>query len=89
MYGVKWRNFKLALVEQKFSTEPVGKLSAQRIINLVTDPQERENIALPYLHSWTAIHFNKLIAEFRTSIRGEPPIPAGAPLEFVPSAKSV
>jgi hypothetical protein len=71
---------------KKFSTEPVGKLSAPRIVNLVTDPQEREDIALPYLHSWTATHFNKLIAEFHASIRYEPLIAAGAPLEFVPSA---
>jgi arylsulfatase len=86
MYGVKWRNFKLVLVEQKYSSEPAGKLSAPRIINLVTDPQERENVAVPYLHSWTAFHFNRILSEFRASAQREPPIPEGAPLEFVPGA---
>ena len=87
MYGVKWRNFKLVLVEQKYSSDPAGKLSAPRIINLVTDPQEREDVAIPYLHSWTAFHFNRILSEFRASVQREPPIPAGAPLEFVPAAK--
>jgi arylsulfatase A-like enzyme len=84
MYGVKWRNFKLVLVEQKYSSDPVGKLSAPRIINLVTDPQERQDVAIPYLHSWTAFHFNRMLSQFRASTMREPPIPAGAPLEFVP-----
>jgi arylsulfatase len=86
LYGVKWRNFKLALVAQRYSTDPVGKLSAPRIINLVADPQEREPISARYLHSWTAAHFNRLLGEFRASVRREPLIPAGAPLDFVPGA---
>jgi arylsulfatase len=84
IYGVKWRNFKLALIEQTYSTDPVGKLASPRIINLVTDPHERESMDLPYLHSWTAAHFNRILGEFKASAEREPPIPAGAPLEFVP-----
>jgi arylsulfatase len=87
IYGVKWRNFKLALVEQKHSTDYVGKLSAPRIINLITDPHEREAMDLPYLHSWTATHFNRILGEFKASTEREPPIPAGASLDFVPSAR--
>jgi hypothetical protein len=67
--------------------EPAGKLAAPRIVNLVTDPHERENVAIPHLHSWTAFHFNRILTEFRASAGREPPIPAGAPLEFVPAAK--
>jgi arylsulfatase A-like enzyme len=47
MYGVKWRNFKLALVVQQYSTDPVGKVSSPRIINVVADPQEREPLNVP------------------------------------------
>ena len=77
IYGVKWSNFKLKLVEQKYSTDPVGKLSSPRIINLIADPQEREPLNLPYVHSWTVAYFNQLLAEFQTSVQREPPIPAG------------
>jgi arylsulfatase len=86
IYGVKWQNFELALVAQKYSTDPVGKLSSPRIINLVTDPQEREPLNLPYLHSWTATHFNRLLGAFQASVQREPLIPAGAPLNYVPTA---
>jgi arylsulfatase len=87
VYGVKWRNFKLAMIEQKFSSDPVGKLSTPRIINLVTDPQEREAVAIPHLHTWTATHFMRILGEFQASTKREPPVPASAPLEFVPGAK--
>jgi arylsulfatase len=85
LYGVKWRNFKLALVVQKYGTDPVAKLSTPRIINLVADPQEREPLNLPYMHSWTVTHFNRLLGEFQASVRREPLIPQGAALHFVPS----
>jgi arylsulfatase A-like enzyme len=86
VYGVKWRNFKLVLTEQKYSTDPVSKLSARKIINLITDPHEREGMDLPYLHSWTAWHFNRILGEYLASTQREPPIPPRAPLEFEPPA---
>jgi arylsulfatase len=86
LYGVKWRNFKLVLVEQKYSTDPPRKLSSPHIINLIADPQEREPFNLPYLHSWTALHFNRLLGEFQASVKKEPLIHAGAPLDYVPKS---
>jgi arylsulfatase len=53
---------------------------------LVADPQEREPLNLPYMHSWTVTHFNRLLGEFQASVRREPLIPQGAPLDFVPSS---
>jgi arylsulfatase A-like enzyme len=85
IYGVKWQNFKLVLVEQKYSTDPVGKLASPKVINLITDPQEREPLDLPYMHSWTVSHFNRLIGEFQASVRHEPPIHSGATLDFIPT----
>jgi len=85
LYGAKWKNFKLVLVEQRYSTDPPAKLGSPRIINLVSDPHEREPISLPHLHSWTATHFNRLIAQFHASVQHEPLIPAGAPLDHRPS----
>jgi hypothetical protein len=41
LYGVKWRNFKLALAVQKYATDPVGKLPSPWIINLIADPDVR------------------------------------------------
>ena len=85
IYGVKWRDFKLVLVAQRYSTDAAEHLASPRIINLISDPHEREPINLPYLHSWTATHFNRILGAFHASVASEPLIAAGAPLDHVPS----
>lgn len=84
LYGVKWRNFKLALVAQRYANDPPAELSSPHLINLITDPQEREPIDAQYLHSWTITHFNRILGEFRASVQREPLIPAGAPIDHTP-----
>jgi arylsulfatase A-like enzyme len=56
IYGAKWRNFKLVLVAQKYSTDPPARLASPRLINLTVDPQEREAFTLSHMHSWTGTH---------------------------------
>jgi hypothetical protein len=75
------------LVGQQYLNDPPAKLATPRIINLTVDPQEREPVNLPHVHSWTATHFNKLIGAFHASVEREPLIPAGAPLDHVPTAQ--
>jgi arylsulfatase len=86
MYGVKWQNFKLVLVVQRYLTDPALPLSNPHIVNLVTDPKEREPYNPVYFHSWTMAHFGRLLKEFQMSVAREPLIPAGAPLDHVPKA---
>lgn len=88
MFGVKWQNFKMKFYEQKTSTEPALKLASPHIVNLTVDPKERKPIDLPYIHSWTAAHFGTIMKEFGQSVRREPLIPAGAPLNHVPARKA-
>lgn len=84
LYGVKWRNFKLAMYVQRTLTDPAVKLPTPHVINLITDPKERNPLDLPHIHSWTAAHFGRILKEFATSVKREPLIPAGAPLDHVP-----
>jgi hypothetical protein len=85
LYGAKWRNFKLVLIAQMQEQDAPARLATPRLINLTVDPQEREPIALPHLHTWVAAHLNRLIGEFQASTKHEQPIPMGAPLEHVPT----
>jgi arylsulfatase A-like enzyme len=87
MYGVKWRDFKLVLVTQRYMMDPAQRLATPHIINLITDPQEREPVSLPHLHTWTATHFSRIIGEFQSSVAREPLTPAGAPLDHVPTKR--
>lgn len=85
LFGVKWGDFKLVMYLQRTLTEPAQRLSTPYVINLIVDPKERKPYDLPYLHSWTAAHFGRILKEFEESTKRETPIPAGAPLHHVPS----
>jgi arylsulfatase A-like enzyme len=84
LYGVKWRNFKLVLMKQQTLTDAALSLPNPHLINLDTDPKEREPFDYPYLHSWVGGHVGKILSDFAASVKREPLIPAGAPLDFVP-----
>lgn len=85
MYGAKWRNFKLVFVAQKYMTDTPSRLATPRLVNLTIDPQEREVVSLPYGHTWTVAHFNRLIGDYAASVARETLIPAGAPLDHRPA----
>lgn len=84
LYGVKWHDFKMVFYVQRSSLDPALKLATPYIINLIVDPKERKPIDLPYIHSWTAVHFANILKEFGASVQREPLIPAAAALDYVP-----
>jgi arylsulfatase len=84
LYGVKWRNFKMVMYLQPTLTDAAQKLATPHVVNLTVDPKERKAYDFPYLHSWTAVHFGKVLEAFAKSVAREPLIPAGAPLDHVP-----
>jgi arylsulfatase len=88
LYGVKWQNFKLVMHLQKTLTEPSQKLMTPYLINLTVDPKERKPYDFPYMHSWMGVHVGKILKDYEESVRREPLIPAGAPLNYVPTRKS-
>jgi uncharacterized protein DUF3302/sulfatase-like protein len=77
LYGVKWRNFKLVMYLQKTLTDPALKLPTLHIINLTVDPKERRALDVPYLHSWTAVHFGKILKDFAESVKARAADPSG------------
>jgi arylsulfatase len=87
LYGVKWQNFKMAMYSQRTLTEPAQKLASPYLVNLITDPSEREAFDLPHLHSWAGVHFARILGEFAKTLQREPVIPSGAPLDHVPVQK--
>jgi arylsulfatase A-like enzyme len=84
LYGVKWRDYKLVLMEQRYLDSPALKLATPHIVNLLTDPKERESFHEPWLHTWTLHHFARVVLQFAASVAREPLVPLGAPLDFVP-----
>jgi len=82
MYGVKWKDFKVAMFEQKYFWDPVLQYAVPHIYNLKLDPKERENQAVYY--GWVAAHAGRMVREYMASTQREPPIPAGAPVDYNP-----
>ena len=84
MYGVKWEDFKLALVEQRGVFDAAPEYGFPNVRNLIWDPKETEPMEPRYWSTWTMAHFGRLLSEYEESVKREPLIPAGAPLDHVP-----
>jgi arylsulfatase len=82
VYAVKWRNWKLHFKEQDDWSGEVHTFSMPRAYNLLTDPQERDNVLFP--HTWVPKAALGQLEEHVGSLRAHPPIPAGAPDPYEP-----
>ena len=82
MYGVKWKDFKIAMVQQQYFWDPVLDYAVPHIYNLKLDPKERDNQAVYY--GWVAGHAGRMVGEFTASLKREPAIPSGALVDFNP-----
>ena len=87
LHGVKWRNFKVLFIKQRYLFDGVLPLGYLHIINLITDPKEREPVNAQYAHSWVMGPVGQLLKQFQESVEREPLIPAGAPLDYVAGKK--
>jgi arylsulfatase A-like enzyme len=88
LHAVKWRNFKVVYVRQRYYDEEAQTLTTPHVINLITDPKERESYSQQHLHFWVFAHARRLIGAFEATLKREPLIPLGAPLDTVPRAKA-
>jgi len=82
IYGYKWRNWKMHLVElENMNSEP-QPLNVPRVYNLITDPKEEYNLAAEA--TWTLPVIFKKIVEFQKTLVEEPPIQLGTPDPYKP-----
>jgi arylsulfatase len=82
VFGVKWRNWKLHFKEQDAWSDILRTYTMPRVYNLLTDPQERDNVLFP--HTWVPKAALGQLEEHVASLRENPPIPAGAPDPYQP-----
>ena len=75
------------MVKQATLTDPALPLPNPHLVNLDTDPKERNPVDYPYLHTWVGAHVAKMLGDYHASLQREPLIPLGAPLEYVPRPK--
>jgi arylsulfatase len=74
----------MVLVLQKTLSDPALHLTTPHLINLDTDPKEREPYDYPHIHTWVLAHTVKLMVDYQKSVGREPLIPVSAPLDYTP-----
>jgi len=88
IYALKWRNWKLHLVWQETKYDaPQRFATVPKIVNLITDPRERRQVAEPD-NTWLQYPMTKLRLEFEASMKQFPPVPLGAPDTWQPSSNA-
>ena len=82
VYGYKWRNWKMHLIElENMNSEP-KQLNVPRVYNLITDPSERYNMSSEA--TWVLPVLFEKIVEFQTTLVDEPPIALGTEDPYTP-----
>jgi arylsulfatase len=82
VFGVKWRDWKLHFKEQDGWNTILRTYTMPRVYNLLSDPQERDNVLFP--HTWIPKAALPQLEEHVASLKAHPPIPAGAPDPYEP-----
>jgi arylsulfatase len=75
IYGVKWRNWKVNFKELDSVFSETVQYGMPRVYNLLTDPQERENVLFP--NTWVPKAALGQLGEHAASLQSNPPIKPG------------
>ncbi|MCP4900582.1 MAG: arylsulfatase [bacterium] len=76
VFGVKWRNWKLHFKEQDSWNGVLREYTMPRVYNLMSDPQERDNVLFP--NTWVPKAALPQLQEHVASLKKYPPVPTGA-----------
>jgi arylsulfatase A-like enzyme len=82
IFGVKWRNWKLHFKEQDTVFGELRTYTMPRVYNLLSDPQERDNVLFP--NTWVTKAALPQLEEHIASLKKHPPIPTGTPDPYQP-----
>jgi arylsulfatase len=82
IFGVKWQNWKLNFKEMDAIMSEVRTYPTPRLYNLISDPQESENVLFP--HTWVPRLALVQLEEHLASLNKHPPIKMGALDPYMP-----
>jgi len=83
--AVKWRNWKMHLVWEPEPNAGPHHLESPYLFNLIQDPKEETDVHTAA--SWARTPMRRMIHELQQSLKAHPPIPPGAPDDYVPGKK--
>jgi arylsulfatase len=83
IFGVKWRDWKLHFKEQTGWNGVLREYTMPRLYNLISDPQERDNVLFP--HTWVPKAALPQLEKHVVSLKKHPPIAPGTPDPYKPA----
>ena len=87
MRAAKWRDWKMHFVWEVEPNAGANHLETPYLFNLVQDPKEESDVNTT--QGWVRGPIRKMIHAFQASLGTYPPIPPGAPDNFVPKSAVV
>ena len=86
MRAAKWRDWKMHFVWEVEPNAGANHLETPYLFNLVQDPKEESDVNTT--QGWVRGPIRKMIHAFQQSLAADPPIPPGAPDEYLPGPLS-
>lgn len=83
MRAAKWRDWKMHFIWEVEPNAGANHLETPYLFNLVQDPKEESDVNVT--QSWVRGPIRKMTLAFQASLKQAPPIPPGAPDDFVPT----
>lgn len=80
--AAKWRDWKMHFVWEVEPNAGANHLETPYLFNIVQDPKEESDVNTT--QGWVRGPIRKMVINFQNSLKEHPPIPPGAPDEFVP-----
>jgi len=81
--AAKWRDWKMHMVWEPEPNMGPNHLETPWVFNLTRDPKEETDVGTEY--SWVRRPLRVLVHDFQQSLKTHPPIPPGAPDDYVPA----
>jgi arylsulfatase len=80
--AAKWRDWKMHMVMEREPNDGPNHLETPFVCNLTRDPKEESDVGNEF--SWVRTPMRRMIHEFQQSLKQHPPVPPGAPDDYVP-----
>jgi arylsulfatase len=80
--AAKWRDWKMHFAWEAEPNAGVKHLESPLLFNLVRDPKEETDVSTT--EGWVRTPIRRMIHDFQEGLKRNPPIPPGAPDDFVP-----
>jgi arylsulfatase len=80
--AAKWRDWKMHLAWESEPNAGVNHLESPLLFNLIQDPKEETDVNTTA--GWARTPIRRMMHDFQEGLKRNPPIPSGAPDDYVP-----